>query len=243
MSSSIGRDAVKDDDDSPAAGPGGYATDRTSASTPASTAGCGLTDRAGRPRWKVLLIGLLLIVSLVLTVLFVAALAGAVLAHHWAQALDDSRDAVPAAVGWSALLIVLLAGGRNPARQMLADDSHAARERERRAARDADSVRRAEQRVDKLTARLLALSASTPPPASGVAPGEVPGWPGPGASRHAGLQAAITRARLDQAEQWLAGARAALAVSERELAEARDQQAGDARDQASGAGPTAGRMA
>ena len=219
------------------------------------------------------MIGLLLTFSIVVTTMFVATMAGALAQHHWAEALDTTRDAVPAAVGWGAVLIVLLtpAHGR---RQLLSEDSQAVTEKLRRVARDADSVRRAGQRVQKLTDRLAVLIARLETPAGGNAPG-TPAAPSPQAhgelpqdaagaapgvaaaapggraasagispGRHLARQVAETRARLDQARQWLESAQAALAASQQEAAAARDELAQDEiPEPAERHGPTAGRVA
>ena len=231
----------------------------------------------GRPRWKWLVIGLLLTFSIVVTAMFVATMAAALAQHHWARALDTTRDAVPAAVGWAAVLIVLLtpAHGR---RQLLSEDSQAVAEKLRRAARDADSARRAGQRVQKLTDRLAVLIARLETPSGGNAHGtpaalspqahdDLPegaaeAAPGTGAraegtpsggraatagispGRHLARQVADTRARLEQARQWLESAQAALAVSQQEAAAARDELAHDeVPPPAERHGPTAGRVA
>lgn len=209
---------MTNDDDSPADGPARFGGGRVSRVRAAA-------GRGERPWWKWLVIGLLLTFSIVVTALFVAAMTGALVQHHWAQAMDTSRDAVPAAVGWGALLIVLFAGGHSTS-GLLSDDSQAVSEKLRRAARDEDSVRRAGQRVQKLTDRLAVLTAEH----------------GPG--RHAARHVPVTTARLDQARQWLESAQAAHAVSQAEAAAARDELAqDDIPDPAPRHGPTAGRVA
>jgi hypothetical protein len=163
------------------------------------------------------LVGFLLIFSLLITALYLTTLTADLLQHRWGGALDDSRDAVPAAVGWAALLIIFFGRGMGPAERPLSADRRALRAK--RASRDADSVRRAEQRVRDLTARLSALTA---------APGSGPGAGNPAEPQHAApavpasspqlaRQVAETVARLDQARQWLASAHAALASSQEDV--------------------------
>jgi hypothetical protein len=70
--------------------------------------------------WRWLLVGLLLIFSLLTTTLYVTSLAADLLQHRWGGALDLSRDAVPAAVGWAALLIIYFGRGMTADRLLLA---------------------------------------------------------------------------------------------------------------------------
>ena len=200
------------------------------------------------------MIGLLLAFSVAVTVLFAAALLSAVLAHHWAVALDDCRDAVPAVVGWAAVLIVLFAGGKTGTDRMLSADSDAVTEADKRVARNADSVRRAEQRLQKLAARLTTLTEVSGPgggpspggqqsPASARALSSRTVAALPGGSRHLARQIADTSARLDQTQQWLASARAALAESTGQAQDARGKLASDFPESASPPRPTAGRVA
>jgi len=167
-----------------------------------------------RPWWRWLLVGLLLIFSLLITALYLTTLTADLLQHRWGEALDASRGAVPAAVGWAALLIIFFGRGLTPARRLLSADQRVMRERQRRASRDADSVRRAEQRVRDLTARLAALTAGT---GDAAEPQQLAAL-GPGSSPQPGRQVAETVARLDQARQWLASAHAALATSQQDVA-------------------------
>jgi len=167
-----------------------------------------------RPWWRWLLVGLLLIFSLLITALYLTTLTADLLQHRWGEALLASRDAVPAAVGWAALLIIFFGRGLNPAERLLSADQRAMREGHRRASTDADSVRRAEQRVRDLTARLAALTAG----AGDAARPQQMAARRPGSSPQLGRQVAETVARLDQARQWLASAHAALAVSQQDVA-------------------------
>jgi hypothetical protein len=173
-----------------------------------------------RPWWRSLLVGLLLIFSLLITALYLTTLTADLLQHRWGGALDDSRDAVPAAVGWAALLIIFFGRGMRPAERLLSADRRALRAKQTRASKDADSVRRAEQRVRDLTARLSALTSG---------PGAAPGPDDAAEPRHGApavsacspqlaRQVAETVARLDQARQWVASARAALASSQQDVA-------------------------
>ena len=185
-----------------------------------------------RPWWRLLLVGLLLVFSLLITALYLTTLTADLLQHRWGGALDDSRDAVPAAVGWAALLIIFFGRGMGPAERLLSADRRALRAKQTRASKDADSVRRAEQRVRDLTARLSALSAALGPatapgpaaghgPAAGLGDAAQPQRDAPAAaasSPQLARQVAETVARLDQARQWLASARAALASSQQDVA-------------------------
>lgn len=164
---------------------------------------------AGRRRswWRWLLVGLLLIFSLLVTALYVTTLVADLLQHRWGGALVASRDAVPAVVGWAALLIIFFGRGLTPAERLLPADR---RVREQARIRDEDSVHRAEQRVRDLTASLAVLCA-------GLGDGK-PGAAGPATSAQLARQVAETKARLDQARQWLTSARAAMAASQQDLA-------------------------
>ena len=191
-----------------------------------------------RPWWKWLLIGLLLLFSLAVTILYAAALINDISRHHWAGALDDSRDAVPAVVGWAALVIVFFTGGTAAAERMLSVDSYALAEKEKQSAKDQDSVGSAEQRVQVLTAKLEELTAARQDALSqgaGTAAETGPGGHGAEPARHrAELTQEVTEttARLEQARQWLTSARAALSASRLEVAEAEDKLASDFPDPA-----------
>ncbi len=192
-------DAVTDDDDS------GTAGQRLSAAR---------SHR--RSWWRWILVGLLLVFSLLITGLYVISLTTDLLQHRWGGALDASRDAVPALVGWAALLIIFFGPGVTAADRLRSADQRSARERQARAERNEDSLRRAEQRVQDLTASLAALFSCL-----GDAVGPQRGAAaGPPSSPQLARQLAETTARLDQARQWLASARAARAASEPDFANA-----------------------
>jgi hypothetical protein len=116
--------------------------------------------------WRWLLIGLLAAVSAGVTALFVVTLATDLLQRHWAQALDTTREAVPAAVGWGVLFMIFFVGGatgasrRSPAD---CDEVEATELRDAvtqlRATAEADAVHQAEECVQSLTARLRMLAA------------------------------------------------------------------------------------
>jgi len=167
-----------------------------------------------RPWWKWVLIALLLLLSLAITVLYVAALAADLSRRHWAEALDASRDAVPAVVGWGALLIVFFSGGTVAAERMLSVDNYAIGQKQKQVATDQDSVQRAEQRVAQLTTRLAQLRVAQEAADSTADAGRA-------------RRIADTTARLDQASQWLVSAQAALAASQRALAAAEHQLGSD----------------
>ena len=171
-----------------------------------------------RSWWRWLLVGLLLIFSLLVTAMYVATLTADLLQHRWGGALVASRDAVPAVVGWAALLIIFFGPGLTPAERLLSADHRVIRAKQARTQRDADSVRRAEQRVRELTARLAALCAGLADAAD----------PQHGAARSASSpqlarQVAETTARLEQARQWLTSARAALAARQQDVADATEK--------------------
>jgi hypothetical protein len=182
-----------------------------------------------RPWWKWLLTGLLLVFSGTVTVLYGATLIPDLSHHRWAAALDASRDAVPALVGWAALVIVLTTGGRGAAaRRMLSADSSAVVQKHKQAERDQESARDAALRVEQLTAKLAQLTAAR---------GRQELRPG----TRIDTELAGTRARLDQARQWLAGAQAALAISQQQVGVAEDKLAADFPEPADQPGPAARR--
>jgi hypothetical protein len=174
-----------------------------------------------RSWWRLLLVGLLLIFSLLITALYVTSLAADLLQHRWGEALDASRDAVPAGVGWAALLIIFFGPGVTPADRLLSANQRAAREKQARTERNEDSLRRAEQRVQDLTASLAALFACLGDAGErGQREQDDRDAAGPPSSPQVARQVAETTARLDQARQWLASARAALAASQHDVADA-----------------------
>ena len=158
--------------------------------------------------------------------LYATVLVGDLAQHHWTAALDDSRDAVPALVGWAALLILFVSGGSVAGERMLSVDSYARNESQRKAGQAEESVRSAERRVAKLTARLSELAA-----ARAAAPGAASGLD---------RQIAHTSARLDKARQWLAGAKSALESAQQEVAETERELARDFPGPMAGPGTGAG---
>ena len=179
-----------------------------------------------RSWWRWLLVGLLLIFSLLITALYVTSLAADLLQHRWGEALDASRDAVPAGVGWAALLIIFFGPGVTPADRLLSADQRAVREKQARTERNEDSLRRAEQRVQDLTASLAALFACLGDAGErGQREQDDRDAAGPPSSPQLARQVAETTARLDQARQWLASARAALAASQHDVADATEKDA------------------
>ena len=204
----------------------GPAAQFESAGKAALAAGQHLSRATARrqPLWRWLLAGLLLAFSLGVTIVFIATVIVDVRQHHWAGALGASRAAVPAAVGWAALLIVFFASGTPAPEQVLAADEHTVAERQRQAALARDSIRRAQRRVQRLAASLAELSALA------AQSGQDP---------QLARQVGDTAARLDQARQWLIGARAALAASQPDVA----QTGGLQPDSARMPSPTAGRVA
>lgn len=189
------------------------------------------------------MVGLLLIFSLLVTAMYVATLTADLLQHRWGGALVASRDAVPAVVGWAALLIIFFGRGLTPAERLLSADHRAIREKQTRTRRDEESVHRAEQRVRELTASLAALRAGLADAAD----------PQHGAARHGSSpqlarQVAEATARLEQARQWLTSARAALAAHQQDVADATEKLTTekvttDLADPVERPGPSEGRVA
>lgn len=191
-----------------------------------------------RPWWKWLLIGLLLAFSVATTSFYAATLIRDLSARHWGAAIDASRDAVPAAVGWAALALVFFPRRSPEADELLSADNDALSERLRRAARDQTSMDNAERKVRRLTVRLAKLTAAreravsaagigpdgaASPADSGVTyldPGSVYLAP---EGAELGRELAETSARLDQARQWLTSAQDAVAASQRAVADAEER--------------------
>lgn len=211
-----------------------------------------------RPWWKWLLIGLLLAFSVATTGLYAAALVRDLAQHHWGAALDASRDAVPAAVGWAALILLIFPRGTIAAERLLSADDRLLTDGLRQAARDQACKANAERKVQRLTAKLARLTTAreharvAPGPAPAVA--DAPADAGvtyldPGAvyldPDQADLEREIaeTTARLDQATQWLASARAAVSVSHRTVAAAEERLLSDFPELARRPDPAAGRPA
>ncbi len=158
-----------------------------------------------------------------MTGLYLISLTTDLLQHRWGGALDASRDAVPALVGWAALLIIFFGPGVTAADRLRSADQRSAWEKQARAERNEDSLRRAEQRVQDLTASLAALCSCL-----GDAAGPQRGAPaGPPSSPQLARRLAETTARLDQARQWLDSARAARAASEPDIADATEKPAAE----------------
>jgi hypothetical protein len=256
------------DDDPSATGMAGHAVAPLSGSSP-SLAAAGrpaalLARRARiaasrrRPWWKWLLIGLLLAFSLATTGFYAAALARDLSQHHWGAALDASRDAVPAAVGWAALILLFFPRNTVATERLLSADDRVLTDRLRQAAEDQACVENAERKVQGLTAKLARLTTASeharvargPAPALADAPADAGvTYLDPGAvyldPDHADLEREIaeTTARLDQATQWLASARAAVSVSQRAAAAAEERLLSDFPELARQPDPAAGRPA
>ncbi len=196
-----------------------------------------------RPWWKWFLIGLLLAFSIATTWLYAAALIRDISLRHWGAALDASRDAVPAAVGWAALLLLFFPRTSPEADRLLFADNRALSAKLRQAARDQASMDSAEQKVHRLTARLAGLTASrgrAGPPAGLAPPGRAAGpadagvtYLDPGAiylgadDRELDREVSETTARLEQARQWLTSARDAVAASQAAVADAEERLMSD----------------
>ncbi len=143
-----------------------------------------------------MLIALLLAATLAVTAVYAATLARDITRQHWADALDASREAVLAVVGWAAVSIVLSADDHSTAEPAQGGDSGATPERHDESTPAADSVRQAQERVRRLRARLAELAAARERAGSGA---------DPDLSR----EVASTVARLETARQWLSSAQSA----------------------------------
>jgi hypothetical protein len=191
-----------------------------------------------RPWWKWLLIGLLLAFSLATTGLYLVALIRDVSVRHWGAALDASRAAVPAAVGWAAVFLVFFPRSSAEAAELLSADNDALSERLGQAARDQACMDKAEHKVQRLTARLTSLTAARGRATAAAAAGS----DGAAATADTGViyldpgtvylgltgaeldrDVAETTARLDQAQQWLASAQDAVTASQRGVADAEER--------------------
>ena len=210
-----------------------------------------------KPWWRWVLIGLLLAFSLTTTGLYAASLIRDCSQHHWGAALDASRDAVPAAVGWAALILLFFP--RTPtAERLLSADDRALTESLEQAARDRASMESAQCKVQRLTEKLERLVAAREHAGSADGPApEIADKPAdagvtyldPGAvyldpdGADLDREIAETTARLDQATQWLVGARSAVAVSQRAVAAAEERLLADFPDLARRPDPAASRPA
>jgi hypothetical protein len=211
-----------------------------------------------RPWWKWVLVGLLLAFSLTTTGLYAASLIRDLSQHHWGAAMDASRDAVPAAVGWAALILLFFPRSTTAAERLLSADDRALTERLQQAAGDQARLDKAQRKVQRLSAKLARLVAAREQadPAGRPAP-EVAATPAdagvtyldPGAvyldsdSADLDREIAETTARLDQATQWLASARSAVSVSQRAVAAAEERLLSDFPDLARRPNRAAGKPA
>ena len=212
-----------------------------------------------RPWWKWMLVGLLLAFSLATTALYAAALIRDLAQHHWGAALDaSSRDVVPAAVGWAALILLFFPRNTAAAERLLSADDRALTERLQQAARDQARLEEARRKVQRLTEKLARLVAAreNADPVRGTAAdvARTSGDAGvtyldPGAvyldSDCADLDREIaeTSARLEQATQWQTSARSAVSVSQRAVAAAEERLLSDFPDLARRPNRAAGKPA
>lgn len=211
-----------------------------------------------RPWWRWALIGLLLAFSLATTGLYAASLVRDFSQHHWGAALDASRDAVPAAVGWAALTLLFFPRGTAAAARLLSTDDRVLTESLEQATRDQASMDSAQRKVQRLTEKLARLRATRDHAGSGGGPppeiADKPADTGvtyldPGAvyldpdCADLDREIAETNARLDQATQWLVGARTAVTASQRAVAAAEERLLADFPDLARRPNPAAGRPA
>jgi hypothetical protein len=195
-----------------------------------------------RPWWKWVLIGLLLAFSLATTGLYAATLIRDLSQHHWGAALDASRDAVPAAVGWAALALLFFPRSTAAAERLLSADDNVLTKRVEQAAKDQTSMDNAANKVQRLTTKLARLTAARehansargPAPAVADRPADAGvTYLDPGAVyldpdvADLDREIAETTARLDQATQWLVSARSAVSISQRAVAAAEERLLAD----------------
>jgi hypothetical protein len=150
------------------------------------------------------MIMLLLAATVTVTVVYAATLATDIGREHWADAVDASREAVLAVVGWAAVIIVLSAENdrkidRRADRARPGGRGTAAAPQDEPIA-GADSVLQAQDRVRRLRARLAELSAASERAGSGADP-------------DLDREVSSTTARLEQARQWLTSAQSARTAS------------------------------
>lgn len=165
------------------------------------------TPSRHHPWWQWVLIALLLCASLGLTLLYAAALTSDVIVHHWTDALEASQDAVPAVIGWAALIYVFFKGGTPAAERMLSVDNVMVQRAEKQAEEDRSRVADAERSVRELTGRLAAAVARRD--AAGTDAG-----PGPD------QEVTEIESHLEQARRSLESSRQAAAKSQASLADA-----------------------
>jgi len=147
------------------------------------------------------MITVLLAATVAVTAVYAATLARDIGRHHWAEALDASREAVLAIVGWAAVIIVLSApDGQQPGRARPGGSAGGGGQDEPAAT---GPVLQAQDRVRRLRARLAELAAARD--RAGV-----------GADPDLDRELASTTARLEQARQWLTSAQSARSVARAE---------------------------
>ncbi|MGH3302179.1 MAG: hypothetical protein ACRDOK_10945 [Streptosporangiaceae bacterium] len=149
-----------------------------------------------RPWWKRVVIALLLVATVLVTVVYATTLARDIARQHWADALDASREAVLAVVGWAAVAIVLSAENDRKSEQTRRSNSATAGQRHGESIAGGDSVLLAQDRVRRLRVRLAELSAARERAGSGADP-------------DLDREVASTAARLEKARQWLTSAQSA----------------------------------
>ena len=165
------------------------------------------------------MITVLLAATITVTTVYAATLARDIGRHHWAEALDASREAVLAVVGWAAVMIVLSAqDARQPGQARPGDGSTGGGStgggstggegQDEPAA--AGPVLQAQDRVRRLRGRLAELVAARD-------------RAGKGADPDLDRELASTTARLEQARQWLTSAQSARSAVRAEPRPARRQ--------------------
>lgn len=163
------------------------------------------------------MITVLLAATVTVTTVYAATLARDIGRHHWAEALDASREAVLAVVGWGAVIIVLSAqdvqqpGQAQPGGGSTGDGSTGGAGGEGQGEpAAAGPVLQAQDRVRRLRARLAEQVAARD-------------RAGKGADPDLDRELASTTARLEQARQWLTSAQSARAAVKAEPRPARRQ--------------------
>jgi hypothetical protein len=165
------------------------------------------TPSRHRSWWKWALIALLLCASLGLTLLYAAVLTSDVIVHPWTDALEASQDAVPAVIGWAALIYVFFKGGTPAAERMLSIDNLIVQRAEEQTEEDRSAAEDGDRSVRELTERL----------ASAVARRDAAGADaGPGPNQ----EVTEIESHLEQARRSLESRRQAAAKSQASLADA-----------------------
>ncbi|MBO0833928.1 MAG: hypothetical protein J2P28_00235 [Actinobacteria bacterium] len=155
---------------------------------------------------------MLLAATITVTVVYLTTLATDIGRHHWAHALDASREAVLVVVGWAAVIIVFSSGRDSPPAGdrgtgllppgdgVSPGEHHDGPDPDTESVPNTESVLVAQQRVHRLRARLAELAAARERVGSSADP-------------DLDREVASTAARLEHARQWLTSAQSALTLT------------------------------